>query len=61
MKIKHFVEEMTKSIEKVEASVSNMEILKSTDKAEKQQIVQAIMELSERIKLIEAHMESRHM
>lgn len=58
MKIEHFVEEMTQSIEKVEESVCNMEIHKS---AEKKQIVQAIMELSERIKLIEAHMESRHM
>lgn len=58
MKIEHFVEEMTQSIEKVEESVGNMEIHKN---AEKNQIVQAIMELSERIKLIEAHMESRHM
>ena len=58
MKIDHFVEEMTQSIEKVEESVGNMEIHKS---AEKKQIIQAIMELSERIKLIEAYMESRHM
>ncbi|MEI4769546.1 hypothetical protein WAX74_07790 [Psychrobacillus sp. FJAT-51614] len=58
MKIEYFVEVMNQSLRRVGESVEYMEIHSNMNKMEQHQIMQAILELSERIKMIEAYMES---
>jgi hypothetical protein len=60
MKIEHFVEEMGESLLKVEESVEKMKMHTIVNKTEQLQMMQAILELSERIKWIEIFMLSRH-
>lgn len=60
MKIEHFVEEMGESLLKVEESVEKMKMHTIVNKTEQLQMMQAILELSERIKWIEIYMLSRH-
>ncbi|QFF98142.1 hypothetical protein PB01_04530 [Psychrobacillus glaciei] len=60
MKLKYFVEVMGQSIQKVEESVEHMEMHTIVTKTEQHQIMQALLELSERIKWIEAYMVNRH-
>ena len=60
MKIEHFVVEMGESLLKVEESVEKMKMHTIVNKKEQLQMMQAILELSERIKWIEIYMLSRH-
>ncbi|WP_313892660.1 hypothetical protein [Psychrobacillus sp.] len=55
MDIADFIEGMTQSLQKVEESVENIELHKHASKTEQHQVMQAVLELSERIKQIEAH------
>ncbi|MEK3974124.1 MULTISPECIES: hypothetical protein [unclassified Psychrobacillus] len=55
MPVKHFVHGMNKSISHVEKSVEQMVFQTSMTKAEQQQIMQALLELSEKVKLIETY------
>ncbi|MFB5085960.1 hypothetical protein PGC35_01875 [Psychrobacillus sp. PGGUH221] len=59
MKIEYFVQAMNQSIRRVGESVEYMELYSNINKMEQHQIMQAILELSERIKLIEAYMDGR--
>lgn len=60
MKLEYFVEEMNESLQKVEESVEYIGTHTNVTKTEQLQMMRAIMELSDRIKLIEACMENRH-
>ena len=53
MSVQHFVEGMNKSIIHVEKSVEQMVLQTSMTKMEHYQIMQALLELSEKIKLME--------
>ncbi|MER2261418.1 MAG: hypothetical protein ABS934_05335 [Psychrobacillus sp.] len=53
MSVQHFVEGMNKSIIHVEKSVEQMVLQTSMTKMEHHQIMQALLELSEKIKLME--------
>ncbi|SER66509.1 hypothetical protein [Psychrobacillus sp. OK032] len=51
----HFVNVMNHSIQRVEKSVEQMERHTTITKTEQLQLMQAVMELADRIKLIETH------
>lgn len=59
VKIEYFVQAMNQSLRRVGESVEYMELYSNINKMEQHQIMQAILELSERIKLIEAYMDGR--
>ncbi|ALC86395.1 hypothetical protein AM499_11560 [Bacillus sp. FJAT-22090] len=59
MKIEYFVQAMNQSLRRVGESVEYMELYSNINKMEQHQIMQAILELSERIILIEAYMDGR--
>ncbi|TQR21327.1 hypothetical protein [Psychrobacillus vulpis] len=53
MNLKYFAEALNQSLQNVEKSVEHMELHTNMTKTQQLQIMQAILELSERIKLIE--------
>ncbi|GGA18963.1 hypothetical protein [Psychrobacillus lasiicapitis] len=54
----HFVNVMNHSIQRVEKSVEQMERHTSITKTEQLQLMQAVLELADRIKLIETHVKT---
>ena len=55
LSIEQFVKVMSHSIQRVEKSVEQMERHTTITKTEQVQLMQAVLELAERIKLIETH------
>lgn len=55
LKIEYFVEVMGESLQKMEQSVEYIESFTNVTKTEQVQIMQALLELSERIKVMEAY------
>lgn len=53
LSVEQFVKVMNHSIQRVEKSVKQMESHTTINKTEQHQLMQAVLELSERIKLIE--------
>lgn len=59
MTVEYLVRVMNRSIQKVEESVEQMERHTNITKTEHHQIMQAVLELSDRIKLIEMHVDRK--
>lgn len=57
MTVEYLVQVMNRSIQKVEATVDQMERYTYMSKTDQHQIMQAVLELSDRIKVLEMHIE----
>ncbi|MCZ8531877.1 hypothetical protein [Psychrobacillus psychrodurans] len=57
MTVEYLVQVMNRSIQKVEATVDQMERYTYMSKADQHQIIQAVLELSDRIKVLEMHID----
>jgi len=61
MTVEYLVQVMNRSIQKVEETVDQVERHTNMSKADQHQIMQAVLELSERIKLIEMQIDINKM
>jgi len=59
MTVEYLVQVMNRSIQKVEETVGQVERHSHITKADQHQIMQAVLELSDRIKLLEMHVDIR--
>ncbi|MEK4083166.1 hypothetical protein [Psychrobacillus sp. FSL K6-1415] len=60
MTVEYLVQVMNRSIQKVEATVDQMERYTYMSKADQHQIIQAVLELSDRIKVLEMHIDLKN-
>ncbi|WP_419958111.1 hypothetical protein [Psychrobacillus psychrotolerans] len=61
MTVEYLVQVMNRSIQKVEETVDQVERHTNMSKADQHQIMQAVLELSDRIKLIEMQIDIKKM
>lgn len=59
MTVEYLVQVMNRSIQKVEETVGQVERHSHITKVDQHQIMQAVLELSDRIKLLEMHVDIR--
>ena len=58
MTVEYLVQVMNRSIQKVEETVDQIERHTNMSKVDQRQIMQAVLELSDRIKLLEMHIDT---
>lgn len=58
MTVEYLVQVMNRSLQKVEETVEQVERHTQMSKADQHQIMQAVLELSDRIKLLEMHIDT---
>ena len=58
MTVEYLVQVMNRSLQKVEETVEQVERHTHMSKADQHQIMQAVLELSDRIKLLEKHIDT---
>ncbi|MFJ7825323.1 hypothetical protein [Psychrobacillus sp. NPDC096623] len=57
MTVEYLVQVMNRSLRKVEETIDQVELQTHMSQADQRQIMQAVLELSDRIKLIEMHVD----
>lgn len=57
MTVEYLVQVMNHSLQKVEETIDQVELQTHMSKADQRQLMQAVMELSDRIKLLEMHVD----
>jgi len=61
MTVEYLVQIMNRSIQKVEETIDQVERHTNMSKVDQHQIMQAVLELSERIKLLEMHTDTKNL